>query len=188
MKTEKIVYTLSILLTFFICGLWHGVGWNFIIWGMIFALYLSSARLFTKTRRRAERDKLRGMLRWFIHTIHILTTFLMVCFTWIFFRTTTPVDAFQFLSMMFSGWNLFTNPAGTLVDFFTFPGISTLPESMFDCGLLISTMTFEYVWANKGKNVFNNLPGYLRWSGYALIIFIILTFGNFGTQFIYSRF
>ncbi|MEI7982098.1 MAG: MBOAT family O-acyltransferase [Bacteroidota bacterium] len=187
-KTEKIVYTLSIFFTFFICGLWHGVGWNFIIWGLVFALYLSVARLLKRKRRGEERNSPQRTSGWFITTIQILTTFLMVCFTWVFFRTGTPADALQFLSGMLNGWRLFSNPSGTLVDFFTFPGISTALEALFVCGLLISSMTFEYIWSCRGKNFFDSMPFYIRWSGYAFILFLILTFGNFGQQFIYSRF
>lgn len=36
---------LNLLITFLLCGLWHGAGWNFILWGMLHGLFLILHRL-----------------------------------------------------------------------------------------------------------------------------------------------
>ena len=39
--TEKWIYLIAIMVTFIICGLWHGEGWNYLIWGVLFGVYLT---------------------------------------------------------------------------------------------------------------------------------------------------
>jgi D-alanyl-lipoteichoic acid acyltransferase DltB (MBOAT superfamily) len=41
---------LALLITFFICGLWHGAGWNFIIWGALHGFMMSFALLIQKPK------------------------------------------------------------------------------------------------------------------------------------------
>jgi D-alanyl-lipoteichoic acid acyltransferase DltB (MBOAT superfamily) len=43
---------LALLITFFICGLWHGAGWNFIIWGALHGFMMSFALLIQKPKLR----------------------------------------------------------------------------------------------------------------------------------------
>jgi alginate O-acetyltransferase complex protein AlgI len=44
---------LSVFLTFLISGLWHGAGWNFIVWGLLHGLAISF-ELFTKKSERKD--------------------------------------------------------------------------------------------------------------------------------------
>ena len=41
-------YTKNIFITFAICGLWHGAGWNFLLWGFWHAIYIFIYKLFQK--------------------------------------------------------------------------------------------------------------------------------------------
>jgi D-alanyl-lipoteichoic acid acyltransferase DltB (MBOAT superfamily) len=41
---------LALLITFFICGLWHGAGWNFILWGTLHGFMMSFALLIQKPK------------------------------------------------------------------------------------------------------------------------------------------
>ena len=43
---------LALLITFFICGLWHGAGWNFIIWGTLHGFMMSFALIIQKPKLR----------------------------------------------------------------------------------------------------------------------------------------
>jgi len=43
---------LALLITFFICGLWHGAGWNFILWGTLHGFMMSFALLIQKPKLR----------------------------------------------------------------------------------------------------------------------------------------
>lgn len=65
---------LNILIVFFICGLWHGAGWMFIIWGLLHGIACVINRLWKKTNM-----ELPIWLSWLI-------TFVFLNFAWIFFR------------------------------------------------------------------------------------------------------
>ena len=40
-STEKWIYLIAIMVTFVICGIWHGVGWTYLVWGILFGIYLT---------------------------------------------------------------------------------------------------------------------------------------------------
>jgi D-alanyl-lipoteichoic acid acyltransferase DltB (MBOAT superfamily) len=67
----------NIMLTMLLGGLWHGAGWNFVIWGGLHGLALV-------VHREWERAGLRMP-----NTLGIVLTFWWVCLAWIFFRAPT---------------------------------------------------------------------------------------------------
>lgn len=89
-KLAVLSYGYAFLVTMTLGGLWHGLSWNFLIWGALHGLALAVVfawkRKF-KTPNRALWAKLLGGL----------LTFNFVCFTWIFFRATTLDNAFEIL-------------------------------------------------------------------------------------------
>jgi len=85
----------NILLVFLLTGLWHGAGWNFIIWGGYFGLLLAlEAAGFEKLLKKIPR-----VFR------HLYTLFL-VLLGWVFFRLTSPQSWGGFLAALFGrhGW------------------------------------------------------------------------------------
>lgn len=46
LQTKHWVNIFSLIITFFICGFWHGPSWNFIIWGLYFAFFMILESLF----------------------------------------------------------------------------------------------------------------------------------------------
>ena len=80
MRTERLIYVAGILLTFFLCGLWHGAAINFIIWGGLHGLALAVHKLmYPKVRGKKGFHPLRSFFSW-------LFTFHFIVFTWIVFR------------------------------------------------------------------------------------------------------
>ena len=75
------------LIVFFLSGIWHGAGWQFIVWGMMHGV------LFVLTR--ARRDVGHGAKRdaGFAHALCVLATFLYVNIAWIFFRAPSVKEA-----------------------------------------------------------------------------------------------
>jgi alginate O-acetyltransferase complex protein AlgI len=78
-KVVKFKIYRNLIITMFLGGLWHGAGWNFIIWGLIHGIFLSIELLLFKETLK----KLHSPLFKFLIT---LLTYLCVCFAWIFFR------------------------------------------------------------------------------------------------------
>ena len=83
-KSEARTYV-NLMTTMLIGGLWHGAGWNWVVWGGLQGLVMSLERLFgipeTPPKALAWR-----LLRWLV-TIHI------VCASWVLFRVESLQDA-----------------------------------------------------------------------------------------------
>jgi len=81
---------LNLMLVFFLCGLWHGASWNFVIWGMIHGLFLVFERLgFGQVLSRLWRP------------LRHLYVILVVMLAWVFFRVETLPDAITYLHTLF---------------------------------------------------------------------------------------
>jgi hypothetical protein len=70
------------MLTMLLGGLWHGASWNFVIWGGLHGLYLAAHRPF---RRSAPRRETGTRL---VDVGARAAVFVLVTFTWLFFRST----------------------------------------------------------------------------------------------------
>lgn len=69
----------NLMMTMVLGGLWHGAGWNFIIWGF----FHGAALIFTRFVRL---PKIQGVPIAVNKTVGIALTFIFVSFLWIFFR------------------------------------------------------------------------------------------------------
>ncbi|MGB6723872.1 MAG: MBOAT family O-acyltransferase [Terracidiphilus sp.] len=111
-KYSVLSYSYAFLLTMMLGGLWHGISWNFLIWGALhgFALGL----VFAWKRRRAVPSP-----AWWAKLLGGLLTFHFVCFTWIFFRASTLGNALAILrglgSLTWSMSNVTLPLAGVLL-------------------------------------------------------------------------
>ena len=81
-------WALNMILVFLISGLWHGAGWNFIIWGGLAGVALVAHRIFHNAGLR-----LWAPLGWLI-------TFGFMVFTWMFFYTTDSSLLCQYMEKL----------------------------------------------------------------------------------------
>jgi len=82
---------INLLLTMLIGGLWHGASWNFVIWGGIHGIYLAFHKLLLGDRRPVSSNitlKEMSLLKFVKVSSNILLTYVLVLFTWLFFRST----------------------------------------------------------------------------------------------------
>ena len=80
---------LNLLIVFLISGIWHGAGWNFIIWGMLHGICILIHRVWKNSKR-----KMNKFIGWFI-TMNLVNIF------WIFFRAKDLASAFKVIKGMF---------------------------------------------------------------------------------------
>lgn len=108
----------NLMLTMLLGGLWHGAGWNFLIWGGLHGLYLAFERsvLF---RWRWWRSKI-----WPMHVVRVFVVFQLVSFAWIFFRAHTLEHTRQILSNL-------SHVSGTSFSSGDHLGLSLLLVSLF---------------------------------------------------------
>jgi alginate O-acetyltransferase complex protein AlgI len=87
---------LNLMVTMLLGGLWHGAGWNFLIWGGLHGLYLCVNHLWQAWRGAPA--KLTGG---FAQISSWAITFLAVVIAWAFFRARTTAGALQMLGGLF---------------------------------------------------------------------------------------
>jgi alginate O-acetyltransferase complex protein AlgI len=89
---------LNLMVTMLLGGLWHGAGWNFLIWGGLHGLYLSVNHLWQKWRgvaaKAAASNHFAGVAAWAV-------TFGAVVIAWAFFRAKTLTGARTMLKALF---------------------------------------------------------------------------------------
>jgi D-alanyl-lipoteichoic acid acyltransferase DltB (MBOAT superfamily) len=93
---DKLAYVGATFITFVLCGLWHGANWTFVAWGALHGAYLVLGGLTTRTR--LDLFKGEGRLE---KTLSFLLTFLLINFSWIFFRANSLSDAFYIVENIF---------------------------------------------------------------------------------------
>ncbi len=126
--------------TMLLGGLWHGAGWNFVIWGALHGLYLTLHQVWLNLLSllgfNPGASKLYKFFSWSL-------TFLLVVVGWVFFRATTFEGAIAMLYGMF-GFNGVELPSGVV----TRLGLTRdlLDQLGIDINLR-SGQAFAYTWA-----------------------------------------
>ena len=89
-KHPLLSYGYAVLITFILGGLWHGISWTFLIWGVLHGLALGVVFAW-KMRRKFPSP------HWWAKLMGGFITFHFVCFTWIFFRASSLENALAIL-------------------------------------------------------------------------------------------
>ncbi len=121
-RIENWGYLTGIVVTFILCGLWHGAAWTFILWGFYYGLLLALEHL--------------GIRKRFKKSLPLFTrigiTQFFVLIGWVFFRSDDLMYSFQYLKAMFG----FGDPVSVL------PGIEYFLNTEFiilgSAGVLLS--------------------------------------------------
>lgn len=75
---------------FILVGIWHGASWNFVVWGVIQAVFLSLERI-------NNGFLFNNLWRPFKH----IYTLMAIIIGWVFFRSENLTDAFSYLQVLF---------------------------------------------------------------------------------------
>jgi len=131
-KTDQIIYSGAIFITFFICGVWHGKEPTFMLWGISFAVLLIWERMmgkpFKKLRSLIGISKNSGLHK----TFKIFLTFILVSLIMVFFRSETVSDAFYIIRKAFSG-------GGTIY----YPDLQCFLYCCLGIGILMTVESFQ---------------------------------------------
>jgi len=180
-KNGKLAVITAIFATFLISGLWHGIGKTFLIWSLLHAFYLSFESL-TKNARLKWRHSVPAT---FYRAFSILTTFLLVCFSNLFFRSADMHQAKQLLTQLCSSP---FGDQGFMNGFVSALAGGGYQEALFNFSvtvfLVLSFLFLEkkiLARANAGNR------GYLQ---LFILLVLIFTFGVFknASYFIYMQF
>lgn len=178
------------MVVFLVSGLWHGAQWSYIIWGGLNGIYQIIGELLEPFRERI--NKIFHLKRNCIsHKVaKIVITFLLIDFSWIFFRAGSTYSALRIVKSIFTASNI-----GVLFD-----------GSLYQCGL--SQKNFCVMLLCIGILMFADICKYkkiqistlilkqeywCRWLIISLSVCLILLFGIWGVgyeeaKFIYFQF
>ena len=176
-RVPKWRWYLNILLVWTISGLWHGAGWNFVLWGMASGMFLIMA-----VWLKPLRVKFWQVTGWSQETIlhralQIGLTFFLFYFVQFFFRANSTIDTLQIIRKVFSDYGpLFIGD------------VTTFAFSWFGIFLLVAVEFYQEFYPDRIRLI-NSEKIAVRYLTYATLIVLILAIGVFdGAQFIYFQF
>jgi alginate O-acetyltransferase complex protein AlgI len=168
---------LSLIGVMALVGLWHGAGWNFVLWGTLHGGYLAAYRIYENWKManpaRGESGVIAGIWR--------VLTLIGVAAAWVVFRASTLAKTGSVLSSMFYRFS-----AGRAygIGFYVF----TLVILLF-CAieplLLQALSDIDERAAADGPSLFRIVA---RPIAYLCGLLLFLLFDEHNTQFIYSQF
>ena len=86
-------WCVSIFLTFFISGFWHGAAWTYVMSFSIFGFYLVICTLKDKPKRKFEKKHGLKKKEWWLW-LNRIVTFFLVMYALVYFRANSISDAF----------------------------------------------------------------------------------------------
>ena len=185
---------INITITFFVSGLWHGVGFKFIIWGLLHAFYQILADLIANTLNKIKETlKYKKALSLISdnNNLEILiskfTTFILVSIAWIFFRASNWKTAYTMIKKINKK---FLSSVGKLIE------SGSIDKKDFI--VLIISLLILYIFERASQKIqvrekISNFILPIRWFLYILLIHTIVIFGIYGegynpANFIYMGF
>ena len=87
--------SINLFLVFFLCGLWHGTSYNFIIWGLYHGFFLSIEKIIRKNIFLSPGNS------WIVNLISWLYTFIIILIGWVIFRGNNINESLHIIKTMF---------------------------------------------------------------------------------------
>lgn len=175
-RVSKWRHCANLMITFLVSGFWHGSSLTYIIWGALHALLQIIETLLRPRAKEAHR-----------HLWQLPVTFILLCFTWIFFRANSIKDAFWIISRLF--WDA-ARPLNYLktaviclnLSYVQMAGMCLSVSALFIYDLL--SLKYDVI------KEFSKQKFFIRWPAYVLMLVVIALFSAKGvaTEFIYFAF
>jgi alginate O-acetyltransferase complex protein AlgI len=161
----------NLMTTMLLGGLWHGASWTFVVWGGLHGFYLSIERILVK--RFGGREIFN---KYFVQFLLVLTTYLLVNITWVFFRAQSFPQAFGLIQSMFG---LSADAKAVLANIYVIEAI-LVTIGMLVVHWLMRNTTLEAVVQKTSSTVIGLIWG--------LMLFLIIITQGSGDAFIYFQF
>ena len=168
-RVSKVKWIRNILIVWLLTGLWHGASFNFVLWGLFYAVFL----LFEKLVFSKVLDKLPKIIRW-------IYAFIIINIGWLIFR----IENLSELGIAFK--NIFTLKQSNFTSYFL-DNLYIIPSIIFIIiGIIFMFPILNVFKKYKDKTIY----GIVR----DIILLFILVFGivslinNSYNPFIYFRF
>lgn len=179
-KKSKLLNIRNVLIVFLISGFWHGAKWTFVFWGLINALCFIPIFILKLNRRNIEVVAYKKIFPNFREVFQMLSTFCIVLFGWIFFRSDSLWDAFSYLNTIFSR------------SFFTIPYVFGIGMNrvLFTSFFIVLLIFLEWFGRNKEYPIYfeKSKSKLMQWLICYAMLIIVFLFGEKQQDFIYFQF
>jgi alginate O-acetyltransferase complex protein AlgI len=170
---------------FFICGLWHGAGWNFILWGLAHAVFII-AETYTQSFRDGIATAMRVPAR-IRQAVQVPVTWVLILITYSLFRSEGPTHWLRLVERLPQGWSSLGLTEWAEV------ASSASPGPMWLLVLLLALPVTELLqYARRDQRAllrWNELPFGVRMVGDLALLFAVLVLGETGAEaFFYFQF
>lgn len=163
-RQGKLRTYVNLMLTMLLGGLWHGAGWNWVVWGGLQGGAMTAERL-VRLRETHPRLWVYRALRW-----AAVITFTLL--SWVFFRADSVDHAILILG------RVFTSAGGELQ-------LDGRPLVYFCLMVLAERLDLR----SRLLRALTDRPTLLRWVAYAAFVAFVLTFAGYSNpEFIYFQF
>lgn len=161
-------YYLNLMIVFLVSGLWHGAAWTFVLWGALHGIYQIVGHLTLPARQ--------ALLKRFnlteksipVSCFRRIFTFILVAFSWIFFRAGSVSDAFTLIGRLFSGWG------GGIGETLSLMGLSTVGIVTSAVSLLLLLLIDSAVVYGEERETGNELSSDLLVKNGSFLYFVWL--------------
>jgi len=184
------------MISFSLMGLWHGANWNFLFFGILHGLALSSEIVTSKWRKKIAEI----IPHQIYHALSLILTFSFINFTYIFFRANNISEAFYIVAHLFTGIGEFliylTNHLITLnpIEFKETVQSVFYNQPLWEvlyAVVLIGFLEGVHFIQRYGsiRQMLSKRPIWFRWGVYYIFILALLALGKFNAQeFVYFQF
>jgi D-alanyl-lipoteichoic acid acyltransferase DltB (MBOAT superfamily) len=181
---------LNNMITFLLSGLWHGSSWNFVAWGGLHGIYHLISGMTSGFRSRLN-EKLKIKENTFGRRLfHILLTFIMADYAWLFFRAGSLSTALDMTKRMVTDFRLYTL-SGDWIEVFGLPeaSIGSIPLALLITAAvdILHERDFSLIrWLDEQGVIFR----WICYIGSTLIVLLaaVQNLGQSTGEFIYFRF
>jgi D-alanyl-lipoteichoic acid acyltransferase DltB (MBOAT superfamily) len=183
---------INLMITMLIGGLWHGANWTFVAWGGLHGLYLWGEKALQERGVRAQKKAKQHVAEPVLEVASItpelpvkrpksfpyaFLTFLLICVTWVFFRSATFTEAWRILHSMAGQ----APPSG--------PPILTTAD-ILKVFVVITLMLISH-WFMRNTSVLktaSKMPWWATGTVWSVLIILIVLSQQTGKAFIYFQF
>ena len=184
-RKGKLRRDVNLMITFVVSGLWHGADWHYVAWGG-----LNGAFQVIGGRTRVLRQKIADALRIDTKTaswklLQQLTTFVLICLTWVFFRADGMGAAFGILRKFVGDFRFGTLLGGGVCQY----GLDMANLQLLIVAILV-LLAVDYLH-EKGVRIRDSLARQntlARWIVCWAALLCVLVFGIWGGEYDASAF
>lgn len=101
-------WCINILIVWLVSGIWHGANWTYVIWGLYHGILLvlfGLSKQIKKSKGIALNSTTKEPQNSKTKYIKMLFTFILVNFGWVFFRSSSLEEAYQYFKGIVKVWN-----------------------------------------------------------------------------------